>query len=368
MSYITEDKLNSFVQNKKIKNILVITGKKSFNFSGFKKLKIYKNFKFNMTILIKKNKIPEFEELNFLIKKLNLINPDLIIALGGGCVLDYAKLANTLYNIKNLKKKIKSSSLKVNSKKTKILAIPTTAGSGAEITKFSVIYIDKIKYSVEHSLLKPDFYSLVPKLVINSSKIVRASSGFDAIAQALESIFSEKANTRSLKYSLKSLGYSIKNFLKFVNNPNFINAGKMQHAANLSGNAINIAKTNAPHAFSYLFTSRFKIPHGIAVSIFFIEIINLYYFTAINKKKIKLIKKFNLLFKIIKKKNISGFNNLFERFFFDSGIKKYLNKVFKKIRYQINNKFYFNSDRLNNSPIKILKEDIIRLYLKKFNI
>jgi len=366
MNHIAENKLNSFIKNKKIKNILVITGKKSFNFSGFKKLKVYKNFKYSITILYKKNKIPEIKELNSIIKKINLINPDLIIALGGGCVLDYAKLANGLHNIKNLKKKIQSNSLKVKSKKTNILAIPTTAGSGAEMTRFSVMYINKIKYSVEHSLLKPDFYSLIPKLVINSSKIVRASSGFDAVAQALESIFSKKANIRSLKYSLKSLDYSIKNFLKFVNNPNSINAGKMQHAANLSGSAINIAKTNAPHALSYLFTSRFKIPHGIAVSIFFIEIINLYYFTAQNKNNIKLIKRFNLLFKKIKKNNISGFNNLFENFFLDSGIKKYLNKVLKKIRYQISNKFYFNFDRLNNSPIKILREDIIRLYLTKF--
>jgi len=368
MSFISENKLNSFIKNKKTKNILVITGKKSFNFSGFKKLKIYKNFKFIMTILYKKNKIPEIRELNFLIKKINLINPDLIIALGGGCVLDYAKLANALYDIKDLKKKILDKTLKVKSKKTRILAIPTTAGSGAEATRFSVVYIDQIKYSVENSLLKPDFYSLVPKLVINSTKIVRASSGFDAIAQACESIFSKKANITSLEYSLKSLSYSIKNFLEFVNTPNFINARKMQHAANLSGNAINIAKTNAPHALSYFFTSKLNIPHGIAVSIFFLEIINLYYFNAKNKNNIELIKKFNILFTTIKKKNILDFNNLFKNFFLDSGIKKYLNKAFKKDRYKINSKFSLSFDRLNNSPIKILRNDINRLYLTKFNL
>jgi alcohol dehydrogenase class IV len=366
MNHVSENKLNSFIKNKKIKNILIITGKKSFNFSGFKKLGIYQNFKSIINIFYKKNEIPMISELKILIKKINIIDPDLIIALGGGCAIDYAKLANGLYNIKNLEKKIKSGSLKLHSKKTKILAIPTTAGSGAEVTKFSVLYIDKTKYSVEHNLLKPDFYSLVPKLVINSSKIVRSSSGFDAIAQAAESIFSKRANIYSLKYSSKSLQHSIKSFLEFVNNPNISNATQMLLAANFSGKAINIAKTNAPHALSYSFTSKFKIPHGIAVSIFFIEIINLYYLNATKINNVNLIKKFKLFFKLIKKSNINGFNILFHKFFFDSGIKKYLDKSLKRINYQNNFNFYYNLNRLKNSPIEILKIDIRRLYLDKF--
>ena len=366
MNHVLENKLSSFIKNKKIKNIFIITGKKSFNFSGFKKLAIYKNFKFLIKVFYKKNKIPEINELKFLIKKINIINPDLIIALGGGCVIDYAKLANGLHDIKNLKKKIQSRTLKVLSKKTKLLAIPTTAGSGAEVTKFSVIYIDKIKYSVDHSLLKPDFYSLIPKLVINSSKIVRSSSGFDAIAQAVESIFSKRANIQSLKYSAKSLRFSIKSFLGFVNNPNLHNATQMLRAANFSGKAINIARTNAPHALSYLFTSKFKIPHGIAVSIFFIEIINLYYSIANKINNKNLIKKFNLFFRIIKQSNVLGFNNLFHKFFLESGIKKNLDKSLKKIKYKNNSNFYYNSNRLKNSPIKISKADINRLYSDKF--
>ena len=145
MHHIPEVKLNSFIIKNKIKNIIIITGQKSFKSSGFKKLAIYKSFKSTMTILYKKKEIPEIDELKFLIKKINTIKPDLIIALGGGCAIDYAKLANGLHNIKDLKIKIKNGSLKIYSKKTRILAIPTTAGSGAEVTKFSVIYIDKIK-------------------------------------------------------------------------------------------------------------------------------------------------------------------------------------------------------------------------------
>ena len=364
--HVLENKLNSFLEKKKIKNILIITGQKSFNFSGFKKLAIYKNFKSMMTILYKKSEIPEIHELEYLIKKINITNPDLIIALGGGCVIDYAKLANGLHSTKNLKKKIKSGTLIIRSKKTKILVIPTTAGSGAEVTKFSVIYIDKIKYSVESNLLKPDFFSLIPKLVINTPRIVRASSGFDAIAQAAESIFSQKANIHSLKYSSKSLRLSMRNFLGFVNNPNLNNGFQMLKAANFSGKAINIARTNAPHALSYFFTSKFKIPHGIAVSIFFIEIIKLYYFNANKRNDINLIKKFDLFFKLIKQPSIHDFYNLFRKFFLNTGIKKKVDKLVNKIKYQNISNFYYNLNRLKNSPIKILKEDINGIYLDKF--
>jgi alcohol dehydrogenase class IV len=72
----------------------------------------------------------------------------------------------------------------------------------------------------------------------------------------------------------------------------------MLKAANFSGMAINIAKTNTPHALSYFFTSRFKIPHGIAVSIFFIEVINFYYFSGKKNNNLDILKRFNLFFKV----------------------------------------------------------------------
>ena len=121
MKCVLENKLKSFLESKKIKNILIITGQKSFNSSGFKKLEIYKKFKSMMTILYKKSTVPEICELEYLINKINVINPDLIIALGGGCVIDYSKLANGLYNIKNLKIKIKKSTLKLHFRFTETL-------------------------------------------------------------------------------------------------------------------------------------------------------------------------------------------------------------------------------------------------------
>ena len=368
MTCIKENKLTFFIKKNKIKNIVVITGKKSFNFSGFKNLKIFNDFKHIITVLYKKNSIPEINELKGFIKKINIINPDLIIALGGGCAIDYAKLSNGLHDVKNLKNKIKKKKIKINSNKTKILVIPTTAGSGAEVTHFSVIYVDNIKYSIEHNLLKPDFFSLIPEMVINSSKTVRASAGFDAIAQACESIFSKKANINSLKYSARSLRYSIKNFLGFVNSPNLINAELMLRAANLAGKAISTARTNAPHSLSYFFTSHFKIPHGIAVSIFFIEFIKFYYNSINNYKNLlSLRKKINFFFMALKIKKINEFELMFKVILINSGIKKILENF--NIDYKKNLKLIIksvNKERLSNAPIYIKNEDLKKIILQSF--
>ena len=74
------------------------------------------------------------------------------------------------------------------------------------------LYLKEIKYSVEDKLIKPDFFFLIPELIVNSGFQLKASSGFDAIAQGVESILSIKSNEQSLKYSEKSLTFSFKNY------------------------------------------------------------------------------------------------------------------------------------------------------------
>jgi alcohol dehydrogenase class IV len=182
---------------------------------------------------------------------------------------------------------IKFRSKNILEKKYLTTIIPTTAGSGSEVTSFASLYEKNKKFSIESSSLLPDYFFLVPELLLNSPRKVRAASGFDAISQSIESIFSKKSNHLSLKYSLKSLNYSLKNFLNFVNNPNVKNITNMQLAANYSGKAINIAKTNLPHALSYFSSYYYKMLHGSAVSVFFLNSIIFFYNSTKNKKSIE---------------------------------------------------------------------------------
>ena len=85
---------------------------------------------------------PSINEVEGIVKLIKKTKPELIIAAGGGAVIDLAKVSNNLYRVKN-RKKIILKSLKCNKNFCNLIAIPTTAGSGAEATSNAVIYINK---------------------------------------------------------------------------------------------------------------------------------------------------------------------------------------------------------------------------------
>jgi alcohol dehydrogenase len=354
-------KLNS----KNFEKIFLITGRNSFYKSGADK--IIKNLCNNKKILFffKKNSYPDIKELKKIINILNREKPDLILAIGGGCVLDYAKLANVFYNEKNIILKVKKSIYNFKEKAAPLIAIPTTAGSGAEVTPFAVLYINKEKFSVENLLVKPDYHFILPELILNNPKKLKSSAGFDAIAQALESLVSVKSNSQSIDYSAKSLNLSIKNYPKFINSPNLENSFKMSLAANLAGKAIATAKTNGPHATSYPFSAHFGIEHGHAVSLTINQFMVLYYLNHQKSvTKFNLKNRFNKIFKILKIQNIYEFDLLLKN------IKKLgnLEGNYNKLGIDISKQYSkiiggVNLQRLNNCPIKIVRKDIKSILL-----
>ena len=257
-----------FVNDKSFKKIFVLCGQKSFVTSGAENL-LKKINNSEVKIFYKKSDIPVLEELIEIIKEIKNFKPDLFLAIGGGAVIDYAKIANVVEVRDNLSELIINYSYPFNKKYTKLAVIPTTAGSGAEVTSNAVIYVDGVKHSFESELLIPDHFFLVPEFLISAPNQIKASAGFDAIAQALESMLSVKSNNESVEYASQSLKISVNSFISFLNNPNMKNATEMSISSNLAGKAISISKTTAPHAASYPFTSLFNISHGHAVSLFF---------------------------------------------------------------------------------------------------
>ena len=158
ISFSSKDDLKLFFRDKRFQKILIICGKFSFKNSGAEKIikEVLKNKE--TSIFYKKLSFPEFSELIQIIEIIKEQTPDLIIAIGGGSVIDYAKISNVLVNSQNIKSKIINSSFKIKKKYAYLAAIPTTAGSGAEVTSNAVIYVDGIKYSIESKELKPDIF------------------------------------------------------------------------------------------------------------------------------------------------------------------------------------------------------------------
>ena len=352
------DVVKKKINDKNIEKVFFLSGKNTFNKTGAKKIFESISEEKKKFLYIKNSSYPDYKELQQIIKLKDSINPDLIVAIGGGCIIDYAKIACVYKLEKNFKKKlINSDYLK---SKIKLLVIPTTAGSGAEVTSSAVIYINKIKYSVEGPELIPDFYSLVPNFLMSSNLKIDASSGFDAISQAVESIISKKSTNQSIQFAKKGLKIILKNFDNFLKKKNLFNSYKMSLGANLSGKAINISKTTAPHAISYPFTAFYNIPHGHAVSLTLNKFLK-FNFDNMSKSNCNfdLNQRFKILFELTNSKNL----NELDYFLKDLKKKANLEQNFSKLGINIkaaSNRIIggLNDQRLANNPVAVSKKDI----------
>jgi alcohol dehydrogenase class IV len=361
----SEDVL-SYINDKSFKKIFILCGRKSFVTSGAENfLKKINNCK--IKLLYKKSEIPILEELIEIIKEVKNFKPDLFLAIGGGAVIDYAKIANVVDVRPDISDLIINYTYPFKKKFTKLAVIPTTAGSGAEVTSNAVIYVHGIKYSFESELLIPDNFFLIPEFLISAPNNVKASSGFDAIAQALESLISQKSNNQSINFATKSLEISVDNFNKFLKKPDYENAAKMSIASHLAGKAINISKTTAPHAISYPFSSFFKIRHGHAVSLFF-ESFFAFNFKNSDKSQVlfDLRKRYELIFKIFGVNSINDFNSKIKDIKKTAGLEDDL----KKLNIDIQKKSStiikgVNLLRLKNNPVKINENDIFKIITKQ---
>ncbi|WP_415320996.1 iron-containing alcohol dehydrogenase [Candidatus Pelagibacter sp. Uisw_092] len=355
--------IKKFISDRGFKKIFVLCGKKSFVTSGaetyFKELLNNKETR----LFYKDSELPVLEELIKIINDIRSFKPDLILAVGGGAIIDYAKIANVVDVRDDLANLIVNYSYPFKKKYTKLAVIPTTAGSGAEVTSNAVIYVDGIKHSFESELLLPDNFFLIPEFLISAPNKIKASAGFDAIAQALESLVSKKSNEQSVEYASKSLRVSINSYISFLNNPNLKNATEMSIASNLAGKAISISKTTAPHAVSYPFTSLFNISHGQAVGLFFEKFFK-FNFDNLNRSETSfdLKKRFDLIFNLFNVSNINDFNSKV------TSIKKQakLEDNLKLLNIDIEQSSEriiegINLLRLGNNPVKIDGKDIYNI-------
>ena len=354
-----------YINDKSFKKIFVLCGKKSFVNSGAENL--LKNISNKeIKLFYKKSEIPILEELIEIIKDIKNFKPDLFLAIGGGAVIDYAKIANVVDIRPDLAELIVNYTYPFKKKYTKLAVIPTTAGSGAEVTSNAVIYVDGIKHSFESELLIPDHFFLIPEFLISAPNKIKASSGFDAIAQALESLVSRKSNDKSVEYASKSLRVSVNSFISFINEPNMKNATEMSIASNLAGKAISISKTTAPHAASYPFTSLFNISHGHAVSLFFEKFFKFNY-ENIDKSETSfdLKKRFDLIFNLFDVQDINGFNSKISLIKKSANLEDDLTKfnidIIKSSEDVLKG---INLLRLGNNPVKIDGKDILNIISK----
>lgn len=227
--------------------IFLVAGKRSFAASGAEAA---------LTPLLTGVEVVRFDELDALptqsdvekgIERYRAAAPDLVVAVGGGHVMDVAKAVNFMTDKKPL------------------VAIPTTAGSGAESTPFAVVYKDGVKTSLEDPGVLPAYAIVDPSLGQSVSREVSLASGLDAVCQAIESLWARGATEESRTYAAQALDLAWPALVPAVAGESTARANLMQ-GAHLAGKAIAISKTTACHALSYGLTSRFGVLHGLAVA------------------------------------------------------------------------------------------------------
>ena len=194
---------------------------------------------------------------------------DTILAVGGGSSLDVAKCIKLYCQMSKddiyLNQAYKDTGVK-------LIAIPTTAGTGSESTRYAVIYYDGKKQSVTHDSIIPNIAILEPKVLKTLPLYQKKCTMLDALCQGIESWWSVNSTEESKKLSKEAVETMMQWWHEYIFENTDESASQIMHAANLAGQAICITQTTAAHAFSYKITSMYKLPHGHAVAVCLPEI------------------------------------------------------------------------------------------------
>jgi alcohol dehydrogenase len=255
---------------------------------------------------------------------------DYIVAIGGGSVIDTAKVLTLLFSFqkkKNIKNIIKNIDNFKKNNNYNLIVLPTTSGTGSEVTSFATVWDkkNKKKLSINHKNLLPTLAIVDPTLTYNLPKDVTINTGLDCLNQAFESIWNKNANNGTLHCAFKSIKLSLSALEKINNNINDKKSRlELARASLYAGLCISQTKTSICHSMSYPLTAHFNIPHGLACSFTMIAIFNYI------KKKNK-----TFFLKLIKKLEISSIRIL----------EKKIKKLFQDLKVKDKNKFYIKNKK-----------------------
>lgn len=347
-AYLGKDSINEIVpllKRHNAKHVFLVRGKGSYTVCGAEE--IIKNaltvVNCDFTEFYDFSENPKCEDMEKGIELLKSSKADFIIAVGGGSVMDMAKLIRFFSCYKG---DITGKSFEKEGLLFPLIAMPTTSGTGAEATHFAVVYKDKVKFSAEHDDMLPDYAVVYPPFTYGNPKYLTACTGFDALAQAIEAYWNLNATEESDVYAERAIRNLWPNLPKVVNNPTEDVRDVVSEGSYWAGRAINITKTTAPHAFSYPFTSYYGYPHGHAVALTFP------YFFDLNCSE--------------KNEDRDRVNRLFDILGFDcnSDLMEHMSKYVKSIGLQkredtiIDEEFILsqvNLERLKNNPVKLCR-------------
>lgn len=194
---------------------------------------------------------------------------EVVVAIGGGSVLDSGKtIAALMTNTNDIMDYLEviGNGVPVSKKSLPFIAVPTTSGTGAEATKNATILsaAHKVKVSIRSPYMLPDVVLLDPELTISVPKDVTASTGLDALTQVLEPYVSKMANPITDAFAKEGLTRASRSLKKAYDHGDDIDAREDMAIVSLFGGiALANAKLGAVHGFAGVLGGMFPIPHGV---------------------------------------------------------------------------------------------------------
>lgn len=230
---------------------------------------------------------PTLSTINQALEIIRPYEPDVIISLGGGSPMDAAKIMWLMYEqpdtvfedismrFMDIRKRI--CRIPELGKKATMVAIPTTSGTGSEVTPFAIITDDEthVKYAIADYALTPNMAIIDPNFVDGMPKGLTAASGIDALVHSIEAYVSALAtnftNSNALEATKLVFRYLERSYTEGANDP--IAREKMHYAATIAGMAFANSFLGLCHSMAHKLGAMFNVPHGVANALLIRQVI-----------------------------------------------------------------------------------------------
>ena len=298
------------------------------------------------------------------------LNFDIIVGIGGGSTLDFAKILAASGSIKGSIKNYIGTNL-INRPGIPTIMLPTTSGTGAEATPSAIVKDKKegCKKGVISPYLIPDLVILDPELTLSLPAKVTAETGIDAFTHAIECFIGKKSNTMSDLFALSSIRLISKNLLQAVKDGSNKEARyNMTLASFYGGVAITNSGTGGVHALAYPLGGKYGMSHGLSNSILLADVME-FNIEAVPEKFVKIAEVMGIKSDGFSEKQIAKEAlNKIKEMISNSGVNLSRYKFSHKDLEYLARSAMEETRLLNNNPRPITYLDALRIYKKSLNV
>lgn len=207
---------------------------------------------------------PVLEDVLDGVRVLRDTGADLVVAVGGGSAMDTAKMVRLLPAERRAAVDVLRGAPIEEPAVPPLVVVPTTAGTGSEVTRFATVYVDGRKHSLDTPRARPDVAVVDPLLTATCPPALTFSCAFDALAHAVESYWSVRSTAESRRLAEEAA----RGLVELIATRRALTDRVRRSALAIqAGRAIDRTRTTVGHAFAYPLTVRYGIPHGLACAL-----------------------------------------------------------------------------------------------------